>query len=784
MPDHRTTAPSVADEFATRREIEALLAQHMIAENQEDIPGIMATLTPEPVFVIRYLPFNISNRWWWSRKYWSGREAVMLFYRGLFATFDGFHIDLAYHAVSSKGVVDCARLSGRVFTRLFRSIGLKGIPVRFTLYSFLAFNAAAKRLAGEDVYLIKRSAFRRLGAVALAVIVGGAATAAAQTDTTDRRFDLVPQSGRDPNGFMLNPRWFANDPPLTLDPIKECGALANAGVPGYRSVLLKRPDCISEKQRHVLRLSEPQVPRVFGGACGQTQNDGSIQGHLDWFPVTVEGELFYNETSTKTTQQIGGDFDHTFELIADSTPPATRWNPGTHSKDVADSVGARPTLHVELDLREVTHRIDSTWGEGATWWKKLKTLADGPWASGASMMGTGRVIVTGLLGLDAVHHGHTELHPIYGLALLQSDRVSLPGGFREQVWIVLARDRGNEGNCASGIIPLDLGRRAERDTFRIRLPEPSNAAGAPTIVGSPGSFLAKTSLAAVPRFEWVRGRGLNFVVDWPQPIHGFQDATALGRVVVRWPIDPAKQLVALTRRPRPNTPRPHIDREPEVRAPDRAANEAAYYEKLRDDRLVEVSNWSPRVDSMAPQPDRVILPAPATLFPIRRNVLTCADVAPAVNPRCAGTWSIVGNFGARTGVRFGDHNYRIGIGVTSRSLYFLAGNVQGSLGLEFRHYSDTGRATRSRAAEVYGKVVLPAVGVATGMPGLYPLVRLGIGADLSGATKLVVSPGLGIGLRAPMVLRTQLGVEVHRRWFIGPGKSFLGIDLVGSIVAW
>lgn len=163
MPALAPGALTVADELAARREIAALLEQHIITENKEDIPGIMATMVRDPVYVVHYLPFNISNRWWWSRKYWSGHDTIVLFYQGLFATFARFHITLIYYAVSSRGIVDYYKLSGRVFTRLFGLVGLKGIPVTFSLYSFLAFDPVARRLAGEDVYLRASPALKRLG---------------------------------------------------------------------------------------------------------------------------------------------------------------------------------------------------------------------------------------------------------------------------------------------------------------------------------------------------------------------------------------------------------------------------------------------------------------------------------------------------------------------------------------------------------------------------------------------------------------------------------------------
>ena len=74
-------------------------------------------------------------------------------------------------------------------------------------------------------------------------------------------------------------------------------------------------------------------------------------------------------------------------------------------------------------------------------------------------MGSEAVIV-GLLGLDAVHGAHAEMHPVYGLAIHtdsseQNDR-----------WQVFARNSGDEGECAGNQHYLDLA----DNVLRMRIP--------------------------------------------------------------------------------------------------------------------------------------------------------------------------------------------------------------------------------------------------------------------------------------------------------------------------
>src|SRR2546425_13223191 len=73
-----------------------------------------------------------------------------------------------------------------------------------------------------------------------------------------------------------------------------------------------------------------------------------------------------------------------------------------------------------------------------------------------SLLGPGRAIVTGLFNLDAVHQGHSELHPVYSIAILVAEDTSAARDVIKQRWALMARDRGNEGNCATGVVPLRL----------------------------------------------------------------------------------------------------------------------------------------------------------------------------------------------------------------------------------------------------------------------------------------------------------------------------------------
>ena len=58
--------------------------------------------------------------------------------------------------------------------------------------------------------------------------------------------------------------------------------------------------------------------------------------------------------------------------------------------------------------------------------------------------------MTGLLGLDGVHHFQAELHPVLALA---ADVSHEPHDPDVQAWLVMIRNMGDEGECSAGALP-------------------------------------------------------------------------------------------------------------------------------------------------------------------------------------------------------------------------------------------------------------------------------------------------------------------------------------------
>jgi hypothetical protein len=75
------------------------------------------------------------------------------------------------------------------------------------------------------------------------------------------------------------------------------------------------------------------------------------------------------------------------------------------------------------------------------------------------------VIVNGLLNLDCVHDCHTELHPVFAIAIRDNPEEKISQN-NPDTWTLFARNQGNEGSCAQDLHYLD------RVEFIFYLPRP------------------------------------------------------------------------------------------------------------------------------------------------------------------------------------------------------------------------------------------------------------------------------------------------------------------------
>jgi len=246
---------------------------------------------------------------------------------------------------------------------------------------------------------------------------GGTVTTAAAP------FDLVWQAV-DANDMPLNPRWGGETGKgVHPDPRIVC-----AGFPyldpsdSSKGVGLGSPPCTTQS---------PSVnpPDGFNAIlCRDKAQSGHLDGHLNWLAATYAGTLTWMDHKDWTQ---GDDDDYNFSLTPDSQTGLT-----------AVSTAGNPagTIGLEFDSDETVDNIDRGWWD--QFHKAVDANGGNPGGAPGGMVDNHRAIVIGLMGLDSEHGGYSELHPVYGMAILLSDSPA------ESTWALLARNWGDEGFCS------------------------------------------------------------------------------------------------------------------------------------------------------------------------------------------------------------------------------------------------------------------------------------------------------------------------------------------------
>ena len=246
--------------------------------------------------------------------------------------------------------------------------------------------------------------------------------------------------------------------------------------------------------------------------------------HVNWFPVTYDGQIRWHDHSAP-----GTDDDYNFllqrqdqagytivdrnglllEFDSDETVDHfyTPWWRRFHDAvDAGDGIGADASL---LYSRGLLSRDEFEWR-----WKERYALAK-------SMVDGKYAIVTGLAGLDCEHSCGAELHPVYAMAI----RVRDDSG--DESWAIFVRNWGNQGFCGtSQHLWLST-------SYTFRLPWKQGAASV-AVLNAPGDrqFLSDTSEATGPNVTWSPGEAVlvNFTMTPPR-----EDGTRInGELHLRW----------------------------------------------------------------------------------------------------------------------------------------------------------------------------------------------------------------------------------------------------------
>jgi len=261
----------------------------------------------------------------------------------------------------------------------------------------------------------------------------------------DFNMDFV--GGTDANGLPLNPQWrFERDHPGELPTTASCHEFSKVVQAGAGSVWVPDlADCTNQTD-----LSMIDQPQGFTRAICNAGAGDNIAGHVNWFPVTLDGGKIAFETSNDNN--IDNDYTASFSFS----------NLGVNNNH---------SIHLEFNAFETVENFQTrSWVDFRSSVKtffsdlfKLAQLLANPFFHDTAAVRRaqealademaavrqrfdGDTIVTGMFGLDCEHGCKSELHPLYAMA---TRRDNFENSAEDESWLMFARNVGTEGFCSS-----------------------------------------------------------------------------------------------------------------------------------------------------------------------------------------------------------------------------------------------------------------------------------------------------------------------------------------------
>lgn len=113
---------------------------HSIAEDSRNIPGLIATLTPDCVYELPQ-----------TKHRWEGHEGAARFYTELLTAFPDVHFDLQNIVIGPQGVFEEAHVTG-THQGPWLGIAASGNSVEFDVTIFFPWDPDRKKFKGERVF--------------------------------------------------------------------------------------------------------------------------------------------------------------------------------------------------------------------------------------------------------------------------------------------------------------------------------------------------------------------------------------------------------------------------------------------------------------------------------------------------------------------------------------------------------------------------------------------------------------------------------------------------------
>jgi hypothetical protein len=278
-----------------------------------------------------------------------------------------------------------------------------------------------------------------------------------------KNFDLTwrtDKTGIDDNGLPLDPLWsFQVENPgqvpdfqgscIVTKPIVGSGPLP----PNLQVLSLDSEHCTSQNP-----IKDPYTSSLGESVGICNTSDTVYGGHINWQVVTYQGALFYRPWSGPPPQ----DDDINLGLETDDQSGQTSQFEG-------------PDTGIGLEFKN----SETTANYTTPFWKAFHDNATSP-DQLISVNGNNPIefangeygAVTGLMGIDGVHKGYSELHPVFAIAIEVAWNFSDDGG-ADETWAFFVRNQGNEGTCSSHTYYWES--NIGDWTYAIQLPWPDGA---------------------------------------------------------------------------------------------------------------------------------------------------------------------------------------------------------------------------------------------------------------------------------------------------------------------
>ena len=296
----------------------------------------------------------------------------------------------------------------------------------------------------------------------------------------DHPMDLVWGPSTDLNGAPLAPHWRSQERDPAAASTKPCDDFPEHTQDGQPVVSYGTPPCTSQQA-----MIKPDRPGGFvnHGVCGFGGESGRVHGHLNWTIATDSGRLSFKDHASS----VWGDDDYTFSLAMPSLAGLTEGNAGV--------------LGIELKEGESIDHL------GSTWWKAFRRTVDRDSNAARRLISGRRAVVTGLFGLDGEHAFHSELHPVWMLALEADSSV------QRNVWALLVRNWGNEGFCSANQHYVDF----DQHRVALLLPWIAGADSVAVLAAESELFTNDSSAVSGPELTYVVDQGLAVGFALPAP---------------------------------------------------------------------------------------------------------------------------------------------------------------------------------------------------------------------------------------------------------------------------